>query len=82
MARVVVHEDTGPLKLTEADLDAEKGNIAVCQCGLSDDYPFCDGTHRQTHDEADELLYQYDADDPTTRKLVTDILTSEPPSSE
>lgn len=82
MARVVVHEDTGPLKLSEEDLDADKGNIAVCQCGLSDEYPFCDGTHRQTRDETTGLLYQYDAYDLSTRVLITDIDTTESPDSE
>lgn len=82
MARVVVHEETGPLKLTEEDLDGDKGNIAICQCGLSDEYPFCDGTHRQTSDETTGLLYQYDARDPSTRVLVTDIDTNESPDSE
>lgn len=81
MARIVVHEETEPLKLTEADLNAEKGNIAICQCGLSDEYPFCDGSHRQTRGETDSLLYQYDAYDTDTRMLVTGIATSDQPES-
>lgn len=82
MARIVVHEETGPLKLTEADLDADKGNIAICQCGLSDEYPFCDGTHRQTRDETESVLYQYDVHDSETRMLVTGIATSDQPETE
>jgi CDGSH-type Zn-finger protein len=82
MARVVVHEENKPLKLTEADLDEEKGNIAICQCGLSADYPFCDGSHRDTAGEIDELLYQYDACDSTVRSVVTRIITTDTPEPE
>lgn len=64
MSRLVELDDTGPRILEESDLDSEKGDIAVCQCGLSAEFPFCDGSHRATRDEADGVLYQYlDADD-------------------
>ncbi|RBI62062.1 CDGSH iron-sulfur domain-containing protein [halophilic archaeon] len=60
MAREVTHTATGPLKLDEDDLDPEKGDVAVCLCGLSDDYPFCDGSHRVTADEAEGVVYRYE----------------------
>lgn len=63
MSRVIVHDETGPLKLDEDDLDPEKGNVAICLCGLSDDYPFCDGTHRTTRDEGADALYRYEDGD-------------------
>jgi CDGSH-type Zn-finger protein len=62
MPRVIVHTATGPRKLDKDDIDAEKGDIAICQCGLSDEYPFCDGSHRATGDESDEILYKYEDD--------------------
>lgn len=63
MARLVRHEATGPRKLDEDDINPEKGDIAVCQCGLSDEYPFCDGSHRVTRTEMDDKLYKYEGDD-------------------
>lgn len=59
MSRLVELDATEPKKLDESDLDPEKGDIAVCQCGLSDDFPFCDGSHRVTRSESEEVCYQY-----------------------
>lgn len=80
MPRVVIHDETGPVKLSPADVDPEKENIAVCQCGLSAEYPFCDGTHRQTRDESDHVLYRYNPNEPSERCIVTGISTE--PSDE
>lgn len=62
MAREVTHEATGPLKLDESDLDDEKGDVAVCLCGLSEEYPFCDGSHNETTDEDEGVVYKYEGD--------------------
>jgi len=63
MVREITHEATGPLKLDESDLDEEKGDVAVCLCGLSGEYPLCDGSHRATEDEAAGAVYKYEGDD-------------------
>ncbi|OLZ41981.1 (Fe-S) protein [Natrinema saccharevitans] len=60
MTRLVELEANGPRKLEPDDIDDEKGDVAVCQCGLSDDFPFCDGSHRRTRDEADGTTYVYE----------------------
>lgn len=65
MAREITHEATGPLKLDESDIDDEKGDIAVCLCGLSDEYPFCDGSHNVTTDEEAGVRYKYENDEAT-----------------
>jgi CDGSH-type Zn-finger protein len=72
MARLVEHEADGPLILDEDDIDDEKGDIAVCLCGLSDDYPFCDGSHRATEEEEDGRLYRYENDDANGVRRVVD----------
>ena len=59
MPREVTHVARGPRKLTREDFENEKETVAVCQCGLSDEYPFCDGSHRRTADEDPETLYRY-----------------------
>ncbi len=60
MTRLVELEATGPRKLEPEDIDDEKGDVAVCQCGLSDDFPFCDGSHRRTRDEEEGTTYVYE----------------------
>ncbi|MFP8951375.1 CDGSH iron-sulfur domain-containing protein [Natrialbaceae archaeon A-arb3/5] len=60
MARLVELDATGPRKLDSDDIDDEKGDVAVCQCGLSDSFPFCDGSHRRTADEDDGTTYVYE----------------------
>jgi CDGSH-type Zn-finger protein len=71
MAREVTHEATGPVRLDESDLDEEKGDIAVCLCGLSDDYPFCDGSHPVTEDEGEDAVYKYEDGE---RREIADIV--------
>jgi len=74
MGRLIEHDATGPLKLDESDIDPEKGDVAVCLCGLSDEYPFCDGSHRETRDEDADTCYRYvDDDDESTRRAVERI---------
>mgnify|MGYP000450981001 CR=1 FL=1 len=83
MARLVRHDAQGPRKLDESDVHDEKGDVAVCQCGLSDEYPFCDGSHRGTLDETDDELYQYEGDDDEgARHVVEEVVYADEETAE
>lgn len=73
MVREITHTATGPRIITPDDIDEEKGDIAICLCGLSADYPFCDGSHQQTEDEEDGVRYKYESDDDEHPRHVVDF---------
>ncbi|HCC84265.1 MAG TPA: hypothetical protein DEP87_01130 [Candidatus Pacebacteria bacterium] len=55
MPRIIIKTAQAPYKIKTVD-----GEVAICECGLSKNQPFCDGSHLKTLDEKKDELYQYD----------------------
>ena len=55
MARIVKRTKTAPYQLKPEDKDK-----TLCQCGLSQDQPFCDNSHLLTKGEEPDKTYWYD----------------------
>ncbi|MDH3584986.1 MAG: CDGSH iron-sulfur domain-containing protein [Phycisphaerae bacterium] len=58
MARMIRHDATGPHEIKASDQ-----STWICMCGLSKDYPVCDGSHKLCRQQEQEgKLYRYEQD--------------------
>ena len=55
MARIVRHEATDPVRI-----DPQDKPVFICMCGLSQNLPMCDGSHKACRSEESDKLYVYD----------------------
>lgn len=60
MPRLVRHEMTGPIKIEPQDKP-----VFICGCGLTRNFPFCDGSHKVCAGEDPGTVYVYDKDQRT-----------------
>jgi CDGSH iron-sulfur domain-containing protein 3 len=58
MARLVKKENKGPL-----EIKVGTKSIRICMCGLANNQPFCDDSHRKIADEEDNKIYVYKNED-------------------
>ncbi|MCX5662886.1 MAG: CDGSH iron-sulfur domain-containing protein [Planctomycetota bacterium] len=55
MARLVRHEATGPI-----ELKPQAESAWICACGLSQNLPHCDGSHKKARQEKPGTVCTYD----------------------
>ena len=63
MARLVLKEASSPMEVKIGD-----ESKYICMCGLSENQPFCNGSHKKTADEEEGKVYKYDGDSRTEFK--------------
>ena len=87
MPRIVEVKDQSPLLIRPED--TVNGVVAVCRCGLSSNWPYCNGSHKATAGEEPDRLYHYDRELPqgtprrheVSRDAWEALLQPQPPSA-
>lgn len=71
MPRLVRLTATTPFKIEPGAIPADKA-IWICQCGLSQKMPFCDGSHKSIRDEPGGMVCLYAKDAPRVLRAIPD----------
>ncbi len=64
MPRLIRHDATGPI-----EVKPQEKSVWICACGLTQNLPYCDGSHKPTRQEEPGKCYLYDA----ARKNVVEV---------
>ena len=56
MPRLVRHDADGPIRI-----DPQDKPVFICGCGLTKNFPFCDGSHKNCKGETPGVVSVYDA---------------------
>lgn len=55
MTRIVKFEEKSPVEIKVGE-----ESKWICKCGLTKNYPFCDGSHKLCSGEEEGKIYEYD----------------------
>ena len=68
MARLIRHEATGP-----QELKPQEKSAWICMCGLSQNFPLCDGAHKAARQEDAGKCYIYNKDRNSVVEITDDV---------
>ncbi len=68
MARYVRFEAQRPIKL-----EPQEKAVFICACGLSKNFPICDGRHKQTLSEKADGTFVYDSPCGSAREVAAPV---------
>jgi CDGSH-type Zn-finger protein len=67
MARLIRCDATGP-----TEVKPQAGSVWICACGLSQTWPYCDGSDKKTAAEPPGKLHWYDKMRQKVMRTITD----------